>query len=248
MHYPGRLIADTIVVAARCGVLLMLYWYVFGLNGGLINGTPYIVAAWSMFFYFAFSISSLRGIARLIMQDVRSGNVEILFNKPVSYLLYRMWWQIGSGLYSFLFVSFFGAIVLFFLVGLPPTMMTAIFIPTLLLVTVGATLLSLILYSIIGLLSFWIEDINPIFWVVDKTIMILGGSYLPISLFPAFMYKIALYSPFGATQFITHTVYSTWQSNWYLLIGMQIFWSLVLSSLMFIIYMKAREQVAINGG
>lgn len=248
MQYPGRLIADTFALVARCGVLLILYWYVFKLNGGIVNGTPYIIVAWSMFFYFAFSTLRLRDISKSIMQDVQSGNVEVLFNKPVSYLGYRIWWQIGSGLYPFLVATILGSIALALIVGIPETMTLPIFLPSVFLVFIGASVLSLVLYSIVGLLAFWIEEINPVFWMVDKAVMILGGSYLPVALFPPFMYKLALYSPFGASQFVTHTVYEQWHSEWLTLIGIQAFWILVLSLVVFIMFQKAKEKVSVNGG
>ncbi len=247
-QYPSRLIADTIVVIARCGVLLVLYWYVFKLNNGVINNTTFLFSAWSIFFYFSLSTLKLRQISRLIMQDVQSGNVEVLFSKPISYLFYRMWWQIGEGLYSFLVITVFAVIILFLIIGFPSTMLIGIFIPTLILTFIFAVILSLLLYSIIGLLSFWIEDINPVFWIVDKTIMILGGSYLPIALFPTFMYKIALYSPFGASQFVSHTVYTSWQTNWYKLIGIQLFWIILMGFIVYLIFRKVKQRVSVNGG
>lgn len=248
IQYPGRLIADTFVIIARCGVLLIIYWYVFKLKGGLINGTPYIIAAWSMFFYFAFSTFRLREISRAIMGDVQSGNVETLLSKPISYLFYRVLWQIGSGLYPFLMAAVLGSIALIFIVGVPQTMTIGLFLPTLLLALFGVSILSLLLYSIVGLLAFWVEDINPVFWIVDKTVMILGGSYLPVALFPVFIYRIALYSPFGASQFITHTVYDTWQTDWYILIGIQIFWILVLGLVTYLMFTAAKKKVSVNGG
>lgn len=248
MQYPGRLIADTFALVARCGVLLILYWYVFKLNGGEVNSTPYIIVAWSMFFYFAFSTLRLRDISKAIAQDVQSGNVEVLFNKPVSYLGYRVWWQIGSGLYPFVVATVLGSIALALIVGIPETMTLSIFLPTLLLVFIGASILSLVLYSIVGLLAFWIEEINPVFWMVDKAVMILGGSYLPVALFPSFMYKLAIYSPFGASQFVTHTVYEKWHLEWPQLIGIQVFWIVVLAIIVFVMFKGAKRKISVNGG
>ncbi len=248
VQYNGRLIADFLSIFARCGVLLILYWYVFKLNNGLVNGVTYITIAWSMFLYFTFSVLRLRDISKEIMRDIRSGSVEILLSKPVSYFWYKIWWQIGSGIYPFLVIIIFGGIILFSIIGIPETMSLGLFIPTFLVVFAGAAILSLILYSIVGFMAFWIEDINPIFWMVDKMVMILGGSYLPVALFPSFMYKIALYSPFGASQFITHTVYESWKTNWFLLISIQIFWIVILSILAYIVFLKARKKVSVNGG
>jgi ABC-2 type transport system permease protein len=248
VHYPDRLIADTFAMIARCGILLALYWYVFQLNGGVVNGVTYQVAAWSMFFYFSFSTLRLRDISRSIMQDVQTGRVEVLFNKPISYLLYRFWWQIGFGVYSFVVVTILGAIALIWLIGLPASMTIAMFLPTMLLTLLGASLLSLILYGIVGLLAFWLEDINPVFWIVDKAVMILGGSYLAVALFPKFLYQIAVYSPFGASLFVTHTVYDSWRYSWYILLAWQWGWIIILSIVMRCLFARAQKKVSVNGG
>ena len=248
IQYPGRLIVDTVGIFARCGVLLILYSFVYRLNNGVINGTTFLYAAWSIFFYFSFSVLRLRDISRAIMQDVQTGNVEVLFSKPISYLSYRMWWQIGSGIYPFAVITIVTTIALALIIGLPPTMAIGIFIPTLFLTFVCGVILSLLLYSIVGLLSFWIEDVNPVFWIVDKAVMILGGSYLPVALFPAFMYQAALYSPFGASQFVTHTVYQSWQTDWYQLVGIQLFWIVLLGLIVYFMFERAKRNVSVNGG
>jgi len=78
--------------------------------------------------------------------------------------------------------------------------------------------------------------------------MILGGSYLPVALFPTFMFKIALWSPFGASQFVTHTVYKTWQTNWYQLVGIQLFWIVLLGLVVYFMFESAKQKVVVNGG
>ena len=247
-HYSGRMIMDLVLMFVRCGVLLVLYAYVFELRNGTIHGTTFSVVAWSIFFYFAFSTLRLREIARMIMQDVQSGAVEAILTKPVSYIFYRMVWQIGNGFNSFIVVTIFGSLLLVFLVGIPGSMKIGIFVPSFLLVFLGASILSLILYTLVGFIAFWIEDINPIFWLVDKTIMILGGAYLPIALFPPFLYKMSLWSPFGASQFITHTVNDSWQSQWYMHIGIQVVWIGIGGVALYALNRFAQRRISINGG
>jgi ABC-type uncharacterized transport system permease subunit len=101
---------------------------------------------------------------------------------------------------------------------------------------------------LVGLLSFWVEDINPVFWVVDKAVMILGGSYLPVALFPGLMYKIAVYSPFGASQFVSHASASAWFSEWPLLVGVQFFWIALFAVAVITVFNLARKKVSVNGG
>jgi len=248
IHYPSRLYSNILIITGRMGVLLALYWYVFKINGGVINGSTYLVVAWSIFFYFIFSNFNLRRISRLIMADVQSGNVEVFLSKPVSYLTYKIWWALGLGFYSFVFISFLGFFVLALIIGIPESMTISVFIPTLVLEFILTTILTIIIYSIVGLFAFWVEDINPIFWIVDKFVMILGGSYLPIALFPSLMYKIAIYSPFGASMFISHIVYDSWRTDWYKLMGIQVIWIIILGLVMVWLFKKAKKNVSVNGG
>lgn len=248
LHYPGRLIAETLTSIARCAVLLLLYAYVFDLKGGTLAGTTFPIAAWSMFLYFSLGSLRLRDLAKSIPQDIQSGNVEILFSKPVSYLWYKMWWQVGAGLYSFLVLTLIGSIALSLAVGIPSTMLSPFFLTTVLLAFILGSILSLFLYSLVSLASFWIEDASPLFWIVDKTVMILGGAYLPVAFFPPLMYKLAIYSPFGASQFITHTVYETWRDEWFMLMGIQIGWIAIAGLLLFVVFSKAKRSVSVNGG
>jgi len=248
IRYPGKLFADMSTTISRCGILLILYWYVFKLNNGAINGTTFLFVSWSIFLYFSLSLLRLRDITRLIMQDIQTGNIEILLSKPISYLSYRVWWQIGSTLYSFVIISILATVALFLIVGFPPTMLAILFVPTLFITFILSIILSLLIYIIIGLLSFWIEDVIPVLWMVDKSIMILGGSYLPIAFFPDLMKKIALYSPLGASQFVTHTVGIEWQTTWYKLLTIQSLWILILGFVIYLMFKKAVKKVSINGG
>ncbi len=248
IHYPGRFLAESFTRTARCALVLYLYWYVFKLRGGEVNGVPYSVAAWGLFMYTVFHALRLREVCRTIMNDVRSGTIEVLFNKPISYLPYRAWWQIGNGLHEFILVLFLGSIVLTQMFGLPQTFHSPVLLLTVIITLLLSTTLSFLLYAIIGLCAFWLEEINPLYWITDKSLMILGGSYLPVALFPDFLYKIARYSPFGASQFITHTVYDSWQTDWPVLMGIQLFWLIVLLSVITLMSRAAHRKVSINGG
>lgn len=248
IQYPARLVVDTFGIATRCGVLLILYYYIFSTRGGEINGLTFQITAWSMFLYFAFMTLRLRDIATSIMQDIKSGTVEVLLSKPIHYLSYRMWWQLGAGLYPFFVACILGTIALVVTVGIPASMTSWFFVVTLLIVFVVGIILSLFIYAIVGLLAFWIEDIKPLYWIVDKAVMILGGSYLPVALFPKVMYTIAIWSPFGASQFVSHTVYESWKTGYVGMIGIQVFWTVIFGIIVAYMFGRAHKKVSVNGG
>lgn len=248
VYYPGRLLAETLISIARCGILLLLYSYVFNLKGGSVAGLTYQVAAWSMFLYFALLPLRLREVGRSIMRDVQSGNVELLFTRPVSYLVFRYWWQLGTGLYPALVITTTGTLGMLLFVGVPDTMSNAVFLPSLVITAILGCMLTLFLYSIVGLLAFWLEDVNPLYWIVDKSVMILGGAYLPVALFPEFMKQLALYSPFGASYLTSHTVYEGWGERYLQLISVQLFWVFACGCISAALYARARTRVSVNGG
>lgn len=248
LYHPTRLYIDMIIMFGRCGVLLLVYAYVFRLRDGVVNGVTYDVVAWSMFMFFAFGLLNMRELSRRIMQDVRSGAVEMLINKPISYMHYRFAWQIGAGLISFIVISAIGGAVLVYAIGVPAVMKTHFFMLTWSIVFFCGLVLSALLYMIIGYLAFWIEDINPVHWLVDKSIMVLGGSYLPIAFFPQVMRDIAIWSPFGASQLITHTTHMAWQAEWMKLVGIQIMWIVICGIILYMLNDRAQKNLSINGG
>ena len=243
----SNLILDMFNMFSRCFIVFLLYAYVFNLKGGEVNGIDYKTTMYSMFIYFCIMILNLRKIDQLIMDDVKSGNVELFMNKPISYLSISFYKIIGQGLYSFLIISFIGTIIMILTLGVP-NLNLLVFIPTFIITLILGQILSLMIYSIIGLTAFFIQDNRPIHWIVDKLIMILGGSYLPVSMFPKFMKIIAYTSPFGAINFATSTIYDSWNNEFLMRIGMQIIWIIVFAILLNFVYKKAKEKTMVNGG
>ena len=241
------ILLDVFNMISRCLVLFFLYTYIFKLNNGDINGTSYEATLWSMFMYMCLMTLNLRKIYRLIMDDVKSGNIEMFINKPINYIFLSFCKVLGQGLYSFLIISFFGSVMMALVVGVP-TLNLVVFIPTLIATVILGQILCLILYAIVGMLSFFMQDVRPVYWIVDKVVMVLGGSYLPIAMFPKFMKILAYISPFGAVNFASSTVFSYWNNEFVVRISLQLIWIVVFGLLLRLVFNKAKLAAMINGG
>lgn len=235
-------------ILARYVVLLFLYAYIFKYKDGSINGTTFQIVAWSMFIYFSIMLLKVRDISKKIMTDMKSGSIEILLSKPFHYLGYKILWQLSTGFYPFLYISLAGSIILYFYVGIPETMQSLFFVITFLVSLVFSVINAICIYTMVGLAAFWFEDVESMRWIVDKLVMILGGSYLPVALFPKILYLFAISSPFGAAYFVTHTVNESWRSNFAMLLSIQFFWVLVLVGLTIFIFSRAQRKLSVNGG
>ena len=242
-----NLLLDMFNMFSRCVIVFLLYAYVFELNGGTINGVDYPTTMWSMFIYFCIMILNIRRVDSLIMQDVKSGTIELFMNRPTSYLSLSFLKVIGQGIFSFLFISLLGTLIMVLFVGIPNLNLT-IFIPTFFLSLILGQILGLMIYGIIGLMAFFIQDNRPIHWIVDKFVMILGGSYLPISMFPPILKTMAFFSPFGAVNFATSTVYESWNNEYLIRLGLQVGWIIIFGILINIVYKKSKKKAMVNGG
>lgn len=241
------IILDVFNMVSRCLVVFFLYGYVFSINGGSINGADYVSSLWSMFIYFCIMTFNIRKIYKNIMDEVRSGNVEMFINRPINYLFLNFCKAIGQGLFSFLVISFVGSILMCLFVGVS-NLDLGIFIPTFIISFIFGVILSLILYSIVGVLAFFIQDVRPVYWIVDKFVMILGGSYLPVSMFPSFLKWMAYLSPFGAINFSTSCVLPSWKSEFVYRIGLQVVWIIIFYFVLSYLYRKALKKSMVNGG
>jgi ABC-2 type transport system permease protein len=50
----------------------------------------------------------------------------------------------------------------------------------------------------IGLLTFWLHDVSPVYWVSQKLLFVLGGLMLPLEVYPGVIQRIAAFTPFPA--------------------------------------------------
>ena len=247
MQDRTNLLLDIFNMVSRCLIVFLLYAYIFKLSGGSINGVDYKTTMWSMFIYFCIMILNIRRLDNIIMGEVKSGNVEMFMNKPTNYLTISFMKVIGQGIFSFLFISLLGTLMMITFIGIP-NLNLYVFIPTFIITLLLGQILGLLVYGSIGLMAFFIQDIRPVHWIVDKLVMVLGGSYLPISMFPPFMKVLAFVSPFGAINFASSTVYESWNSECIMRISLQFLWIGIFGLLLTFIYNKSKEKAMINGG
>lgn len=131
-----------------------------------------------------------------VEDEVRRGDLVYRLARPVAYPLARLAEGTGDLLVRMgtMAVAGFGLACL--LTGQLPTE------PRLMLwlIPLGllAGLLTLLMFFIIGLTSFWLHDCRPIYWIWQKCGFILGGLLVPLSLYPPWLRSLAIDSPFAA--------------------------------------------------
>jgi len=247
LYHRNKLISTVFISTFRLIMLALIYKYAYAYLGTTINGIDQTTAVWSIAIYHILLFTQFRSIFRTIKSEHQKGSLEVQLNKPYNYLVYKCFEQLGKGIPNLVINLVISIPILIVLVG-PPPALTPLLAVSALLLTICGTLVSAAIYACISLTNLWIEDAEPVFWIVDKAVLILGGAYIPIALFPPRAQTAAHFSPFGAPMFATKIFNPNFAYEWPSLLLMQVVWIVVFILLTHTYYKATQKVLAINGG
>jgi len=131
-----------------------------------------------------------------IERDVRSGEIAYQLTRPSSYLALRLSEAAGETLVSMTVLAPVGFASAALLTGGPPAEPIGLLYAGVLGLLANALLL--LCNALIGLSAFWLQDCSPLYWLWQKSVFVLGGLFVPLSIYPAWLRSIALWAPFSA--------------------------------------------------
>jgi len=142
---------------------------------------------------------SVASIHLRLEDDIRLGMLEPHLLRPKPYLLQKISEAMGDSAARLLGL---GAAALLALAlsgrALPPAIA---FLYIAILGPIG-TALGVMIYAGVGLAAFWVRRVLPPYIIVQKIWFLLGGLFAPISLYPAWFFRLSIVSPFAASIFL----------------------------------------------
>jgi ABC-type uncharacterized transport system permease subunit len=139
---------------------------------------------------------SVPAIHLRLEDDIRSGAIEAHLLRPIPYLLGQISETVG-GMAVRLGVLGVGGVVamLAFSLSGPPVVAWPLVV---VLALLGGTV-HVMLVAIAGLTTFWVRRSLAAYLIMQKLIFLLGGLFAPVTLYPAWLARIAEFSPFAAS-------------------------------------------------
>lgn len=242
---PMRIFAQVCISAIRVFFLFVIYLYVYSHTDAVAYPLPAALASVAM--YNVLLALSLRRVFDVITTDVRSGAFEVSLLRPIQYLGSVLAAKLGTTVVlATITIALFVPLYFVFSPTIPDMSIAAVGWG--LLLVAGGVALSGILYSLIALPVLWINDAEPFYYIVDKTILVLGGSYVPVALFPGWLKALSEYSPFGGAMFGTRMFDPQFLEYAPRLFVLQVTWIVVLTVFAAFLFSYARRYVSINGG
>lgn len=244
--YRSKIWMSLLTGAVRVFLSILVYRAVFATKDTLV--LSYSEAIFSITGCQLVYSLGLRQIGNSISKDIKSGQFEQFVIEPLHYLPHKLVEVIAGNFSLFLFSTLTFYLLAYLLTGIPNSeLLLARVLLTLPLFLLQVSLMFFI-YATIGVLAFWLQDVEPVYWIVDKFSMILGGIYLPVAFFPTILRVFAEFSPFGAMYFTTHIFNNDFLTRVPLLITVQLFYVTLFYFLLKSLYSKALIKLSINGG
>ncbi len=129
-------------------------------------------------------------IYRIIKKDIRTGNIAIRLSEPVNYIGMRFFQSLGFFIPRYIFYSIICFIVLRLVA---PVEVNILYMVTF---TPFSFLIANLIYIMIGLSSFILEENDGVYLIVGKLFLIFGNQILPVALMPDKVVDFAKKTPF----------------------------------------------------
>ena len=248
LQYAFDMISGFISYALHIFIFLNLWRYIYSDPSQLIKGYGLNQMIWYVIITeLLWTSIGGRSLCRKIFDDVRSGNIAYNINKPYSYVEYSLFSHAGATTVRFIFVTILGMILGFIFLGSFPNLNILELLGVLF--TCALSLIINILLTIsVGLLSFFIEDANPFYWVYSKFILIIGTIF-PIEFFPKLLQPIIKYSPIYVICYGPAKLFVDFKLDMFLqILVFQIVYIIISFAICHLIYKKGVKRLNVNGG
>lgn len=229
-------------------IFLNLWQYIYSDPNELINGYTMNQMIWYVVFA-EILYMSIHGSAlcKRICKDVKSGNIAYNMNKPYSYIGYILSSHLGLTTIKAVVYALLGLLTGFLFLHSFPSL-GIVDILFVIVSSILGTIINILIIIMIGLISFFIEDAQPIYWIYGK-LLIIAGTIFPIEYFPTSVQGILKFSPIYVTSYGPSKLFvDASNCSGIEIIVAQIIYLIICFILCSLIYKKGVKNLNVNGG
>lgn len=214
------------------------------INGMTFEDTMiYLVLATALFYFMEMYLVWIMG------RDIQSGGIILSLIKPMKFRRYLFFQNVGNLIMSFLMTFLPTTVIVYFVTG------GRIHLGSNLIFFMAAVCFGLLINFFIdffvGTVCLYTESIWGINIMKEVIVVLLSGASIPIDFFPEPLAKVVMVLPFQA---VYHTplkllirpeltIYDRLE-----MLGLQLFWVVILAVLTDLFWRKSLKQITVNGG
>ena len=189
-------------------------------------------------------------IADQIATKVYNGSFAIDLLRPVSFVKINFLQALGRTMANAVIKGVPLMILLFVIYRNYLPMIQIQYLGISLIAILGAIVLYLEIYSVIGFLAFRFYEIWPFRRLMDDTIRLISGSFIPLNLFPNVLIQVSMYLPFRFLYSfpIELLLYGNVNDDIIQNLILLIIWITISGLILFGVYRSAIKKCVVQGG
>lgn len=248
LQYVFDLLVGFIGYVIHIFIFLNLWKYIYSDPNELINGYSMNGMIWYVIITeILWTALGGRNLSKKISNDVKSGNITYNINKPYNYVEYSLFNHLGLSTIRIILLTVIGMLLGYIFLGGFPSL-SIIKVLAVILTSVLATIISTLLIIFLGLISFFIEDASPFYWIYSKVILVLGTVF-PIEYFPKVMQPIMKLSPVYVVSYGPAKLFVDFSNQEFIkIIIAQAIYLIIGFIICHLIYKKGVKKLNVNGG
>lgn len=214
---------------------------------GMISGFTQSKMIWYLIFSEILMLSGSNFYSE-VSEDVKTGNISYLLNKPYHYVWYQFANNLGKSSIYLVRNLIVGLLIGLVLVG-PLDGFKLYNLPVILLFLLSGLILDFFINFTLALSAFWVEENIPFRWIYQKLVFVLGGMLLPLDLLPEPIRNISSYLPFAFVSYAPAKLAVAFNEEnlLYAFIGQGTYIGIVVL-IAFGLYRKGASILNVNGG
>ncbi|MTI96111.1 MAG: hypothetical protein FH749_11620 [Firmicutes bacterium] len=192
-------------------------------------------------------LSTPSGVMLGIDNEIKSGDIAYLINRPYNYPFFMFGRYWGETLGLLVVNATIGTVTALILVGPPAFALAAL--PGFAIMLVMAISLRFFLSMLISLSAFWVEESQPFHWINGKLLFTVGGMFVPLEFFPDWLQTLAGILPFNLVLYAPAKILVDWQPDLFVtLLSRQILWLSLTVMLSQYIFSRGVKKLNVHGG
>ena len=247
LAYRGEFLVRGVLISLFMFIFVSLWSTVYAIDGrGEMAGFRLSQMLW----YLAMTETVILSGSRVfdeISEAVKSGDLAYTLVRPYSYIGFEIAHSVG-GTFPRMALNFCVAS----LVVLPFVRRVETSLPGIagFLVLAGlGIVIDAMIAVLIGLGAFFIEEVRPLYWIYSKLLMSVGGMFLPLDMFPAWLRRISDWLPFRFIIYAPARTFVSFDADFFVrALGGQLAYLALMAAILALVWRYGQRRLVVHGG
>lgn len=228
------------------GLIYISMWLAVTPAEGFGPYTPAVMVQYICFnqviaWFTQFGMRVRQGVA----ESVRSGKIAVELARPMDFFFQKIAFEFGAQLYGLVFRGLPVGLGLALLVDMRLPASPAVWLSTLTAVAIGGYI-GLTLGYMVGISSFWTNEIRTVSWALYSAQTLLGGISMPLEVLPGGIGALAKALPFAHLAYYPARIYLGLSGPAPIMAGLS--WAIALTIMARALTNRARRRLEVQGG